>query len=164
MSDLPFRWDGDHAAVWNPKGLRAPGRSFQESRLSATTPDPSDNIPQQARPAASRRLLASAPKTGHNMIGRHLERMIHEVKDLSPDQKLAVESLLGRPVSEQETVSVQAFQPPAVSVQRRQEITEALRRYFAEVDAKRQPVSADAAGGIIDEAMRDSRPGYRPRQ
>ena len=90
--------------------------------------------------------------------------MIHEVKDLSPHQKLAVESLLGRPVSEQETVSVQAFQPPAVSVQRRQEIAEALRRYFAEVDAKRQPVSADAASGIIDEAMRDSRPGYRPRQ
>jgi hypothetical protein len=90
--------------------------------------------------------------------------MIHEVKNLSPDQKLAVESLLGRPVSEQETVSVQAFQPPAVSVQRRQEIAEALRRYFAEVDAKRRPVSADAAGGIIDEAMRDSRPGYRPRQ
>jgi len=67
-------------------------------------------------------------------------------------------------VSEQETVSVQAFQPPAVSVQRRQEIAEALRRYFAEVDAKRQPVSADAAGDIIDEAMRDSRPGYRPRR
>ena len=90
--------------------------------------------------------------------------MIHEVKDLSPDQRLAVESLLGRPVSEQETVSVQAFQPPAVSVQRRQEIAEALRSYFAEVDAKRQPVSPDAASGIIDEAMRDSRPGYRPRQ
>jgi hypothetical protein len=90
--------------------------------------------------------------------------MIHEVKDLSPDQKLAVESLLGRPVSEQETVSVQAFQPPAVSVQRRQEVAEALRRYFVEVDAKRQPVPADAASDIIDEAMRDSRPGYRPRQ
>jgi len=90
--------------------------------------------------------------------------MIHDVKDLSPDQKLAVESLLGRPVSEQETVSVQAFQPPAISVQRRQEIAEALRRYFAEVDAKRQPVSGDAAGGIIDEAMRESRPGYRPRK
>ncbi len=90
--------------------------------------------------------------------------MIHEVKDLSPDQKLAVESLLGRPVSEQEAVSVQAFQPPAISRRRRQEIAEALRRYFAEVDAKRQPVPADVAGGIIDEAMRDSRPGYRPRQ
>jgi hypothetical protein len=32
--------------------------------------------------------------------------MIHSVKDLSPDQKLAIESLLGRPISEGEQVSV----------------------------------------------------------
>jgi hypothetical protein len=78
--------------------------------------------------------------------------MIHQVKDLSPDQKMALESLLGRPVSEQETVSVQAFE------------AEGLRQYFAEVDAKRQPVSAEEADDIINEAMRNSRPGYRPRQ
>ena len=90
--------------------------------------------------------------------------MIRSVKDLSPDQKIAVESLLGRPVSEQETVSVQAFEPPAISDQRRQEIAEALGQYFAEVDAKRQPVSAEEADEIIYEAMRNSRPGYRPRQ
>jgi hypothetical protein len=65
--------------------------------------------------------------------------MIRDVKDLSRDQKMAVESLLGRSVSEQETVSVQAFQPPAISDQRRREVAEALRQYFAEVDVKRQP-------------------------
>ena len=32
--------------------------------------------------------------------------MIHSVKDLSPDQKLAIESLLGRPISEGEEISV----------------------------------------------------------
>jgi hypothetical protein len=32
--------------------------------------------------------------------------MLHSVKDLSPDQKLAIESLLGRPISEGEQVSV----------------------------------------------------------
>ncbi|MGD0267802.1 MAG: hypothetical protein ABSB14_01970 [Candidatus Sulfotelmatobacter sp.] len=32
--------------------------------------------------------------------------MIHSVKDLSPDQKLAIESLIGRPMSEGEQVSV----------------------------------------------------------
>jgi hypothetical protein len=32
--------------------------------------------------------------------------MIHSAKDLSPDQKLAIESLLGRPISEGEQVSV----------------------------------------------------------
>ncbi len=35
--------------------------------------------------------------------------MIHSVKDLSPDQKLAIESLLGRPISEGEQVSVRAL-------------------------------------------------------
>jgi hypothetical protein len=35
--------------------------------------------------------------------------MIHSVKDLSPDQKLAIESLLGRPVSEDEQVSVRTL-------------------------------------------------------
>ena len=89
--------------------------------------------------------------------------MIRDVKDLSPDQKLAVESLLERSVSEQETVSVQTLQPPAISDRRRQEIAEALRQYFAEVDAKRQPVSAEEADDIINEAMRSSRPGFRPR-
>ena len=90
--------------------------------------------------------------------------MIRDVKDLSPDQKTAVETLLGRPLSEQETVSVQAFQPPTISDQRRREIVEALQQYFAEVDAKRLPVSAEEADDIINEAMRNSRPGYRPRQ
>jgi hypothetical protein len=33
--------------------------------------------------------------------------MIHRVKDLSPDQKMAVESLLGRPVAEEELISIQ---------------------------------------------------------
>ena len=32
--------------------------------------------------------------------------MIHSVKDLSPDQKLAIESLLGRPISEGEQVNL----------------------------------------------------------
>jgi len=37
--------------------------------------------------------------------------MIHSVKDLSPDQKLAIESLLGRPIFEGEQVSVRTLPP-----------------------------------------------------
>jgi len=37
--------------------------------------------------------------------------MIHSVKDLSPDQKLAIESLIGRPMSEGEQVSVRTVPP-----------------------------------------------------
>lgn len=35
--------------------------------------------------------------------------MIHKAKDLSPDQKMAVESLLGRSVAEDEAISIRAL-------------------------------------------------------
>jgi len=87
--------------------------------------------------------------------------MIVQAKDLSPEQKAAVESLLGRSVSDRETVTVQAFEEPALSAERRQEIVESLQRYFAEVDAKRRPVSSQEEDEIFEEAMRSSRPNFR---
>lgn len=90
--------------------------------------------------------------------------MIHRAKDLSPDQKKLIESLVGRRVLEDETISVSAFEPPAISDERRQEIAEELRKYFAEIDANRQPVSSAEADEIITEAMRSTRPHYRSRQ
>jgi hypothetical protein len=38
--------------------------------------------------------------------------MIRNAKDLSPDQRLAIESLLGRAVSENEQISIRAVTPP----------------------------------------------------
>jgi hypothetical protein len=35
--------------------------------------------------------------------------MIHKAKDLSPDQKLVIESLLGRSVAEDEAISIRAL-------------------------------------------------------
>jgi hypothetical protein len=35
--------------------------------------------------------------------------MIHKAKDLSPDQKMAIESLLGRSVAEDEAISIRAI-------------------------------------------------------
>ena len=90
--------------------------------------------------------------------------MIHKAKDLSPEQKVAVESLLGRRVLEEEAVSVRAFEPPALSDRRRQEIAESLKQYFAEVDASRKPVSAEEAEETITEAIRSTRPHYAPHQ
>ncbi len=40
--------------------------------------------------------------------------MIHKVKDLSPDEKLAIESLLGRSVAEDETISIHTTAPGSV--------------------------------------------------
>jgi hypothetical protein len=90
--------------------------------------------------------------------------MIHSAKDLSADQKKAIESLLGRRVLDDEAISVRAIQPPALSDQRRQELVSDLKEYFAEVDARRNAGSADEAEEILNEAIRSTRPRYRPHQ
>ena len=90
--------------------------------------------------------------------------MIYKAKELSPDQKVAIESLLGRRVMAEEAVSVRAFEPPALSDKRRQEIVDALKHYFFEVDASRRPVSSEEAEETITEAIRSTRPHYAPQQ
>lgn len=90
--------------------------------------------------------------------------MIHKAKDLSAQQKMAIESLLGRRVLDDEAISVRAVKPPALSDQEKLELAEQLREYFAEVDAHRHPGSAEEAEGILTDALRSSRPGYRPHQ
>jgi len=87
--------------------------------------------------------------------------MIHQARDLSPEQRAAAELLLGRPLDEKESISVQAFEPAPVSEQRRSEVTAQLRKLFAEVDLHLCPAQGDEAEEIFTEAMRSSRPGYR---
>lgn len=93
--------------------------------------------------------------------------MLHRVKDLSPEQRLAVEALLGRAVSSDEAVSVRAVVPATVissqlSQEERAEALRGLDRYFAKVDAGRKPVSEEEEEAIFIEAMRSVRPNYRP--
>jgi hypothetical protein len=88
--------------------------------------------------------------------------MAYLAKNLSPEQRLAIESLLGRAISEREAITIRAYEPaPPVSDQRRQEIIEGLEANFAALDAKREPVSAKEAEAIFEEAMRSTRPNYR---
>lgn len=93
--------------------------------------------------------------------------MLHDVKDLSPEQRRAVENLLGRSVADDESVSIKGIRPSAIVSPRllsaeRTEALAKLRRYFAKVDAQRQPVSETAEEEIINEALRSTRPNYRP--
>ena len=90
--------------------------------------------------------------------------MIHKAKDLSPEQKLAIESLIGRQVLDDEAISVRAIAPPVLSDQQKHELAEHLRKYFAEVDARRQPGSAEEAEDILTAAIQSSRAGYRSHQ
>jgi hypothetical protein len=88
--------------------------------------------------------------------------MIRKAKDLSPDQKAVIESLLARRVLESEAISVRAIEPPTLSDQQRTEILRGLEAYFAQVDAQRQSASPEEAEAIINEALRSTRPHYRP--
>lgn len=88
--------------------------------------------------------------------------MICNAADLSPEQKAAIEQLLGRRVHDGEAVSVRTFQPATISHEQRLEIANELRTYFSEVDAVRKPVSDAEAEDVINEAMRSVRPNYRP--
>ena len=88
--------------------------------------------------------------------------MIHNAKDLSVDQKAAIEGLLGRPVLENESISVRAIAPRVISDERRSEVLRGLEKYFEQVDARRQPVSPQEADSITDEALRSTRPHYQP--
>lgn len=90
--------------------------------------------------------------------------MIRSVRELSPDQKSVIESLLGRPVGAEENISVRAIEPPALTEEQRRELAEQLKKYFAEVDAARAPGSPEEAEEIITEAMRSVRPGFRPHR
>jgi hypothetical protein len=90
--------------------------------------------------------------------------MIHSARDLSPDHKAVIESLLGRRILDDETVSIRVIEPPALSTERKHELAEQLRKYFAEVDARRKSGSPEEAEEIISEAMRSVRSGYRPYQ
>jgi hypothetical protein len=75
---------------------------------------------------------------------------------------MALESLLGRALSDREAISVRAFEPPPLSDEQRQEILAGLDAYFARIDARRQAVRDEEADAIINEALRSTRPNYRP--
>ncbi|HEV2962294.1 MAG TPA: hypothetical protein VG649_10755 [Candidatus Angelobacter sp.] len=90
--------------------------------------------------------------------------MIHKAKALSPNQRAAIESLLGRRILEDEAISIRAIESPALSDERKHELVEQLKKYFAEVDARRKPGSPEEAEDVINEAMKSVRSGYRPHQ
>jgi hypothetical protein len=71
--------------------------------------------------------------------------------------------LLGRAIAEQEEVSVRAL-PLVLPVmpERRREIVNSLREHFAQVDAQRLPATPEEADEILNEALRSTRPNYRP--
>ena len=91
--------------------------------------------------------------------------MLYQVKDLSPEQKRAAEILLGHAVSEGEAVSIKSLGPTTIipsklSPEDRIETLRALEKRFA--NANRPEIGEDEEEAIINEALRSTRPSYRP--
>jgi hypothetical protein len=67
---------------------------------------------------------------------------------------------LGRRLAD-EAISIRAIDSPALSNEQKHQLAEQLKKYFAEVDARRGPGSPEEADDVINEAMRSVRSGYR---
>ena len=92
--------------------------------------------------------------------------MLHRVKDLSPEQRVAVEFLLGHPVSEDEGVSIKSLRPGEIipsklTPEQRVQALEELNASFAAAKTELPKVSEEEEESIINEALRTTRPNYR---
>jgi len=91
--------------------------------------------------------------------------MLYQVKDLSPEQKRAAEILLGHPISEDGAVSIKNVGPSTIipsklSSDERLEALRVLNERFAATP--RPDVSKNEEEAAVSEALRSSRPNYRP--
>jgi hypothetical protein len=90
--------------------------------------------------------------------------MIRHVKELSTDQRVVIESLLGRALDDAEALSIRPVPVirDAPPLERRREIAGELRDYFARVDAQQRDASPEELDEAIDEALKHVRPSYKP--
>jgi hypothetical protein len=98
---------------------------------------------------------------GYSRIGLYnrVSAMVHHVKDLSSDQRLAIESLLGRSLRDNESVTIR----PAVvgkDAPQGEERARLVRQYQKHLDTLAERVSdvpEEEIDQAIDEAIRQSR-------
>jgi hypothetical protein len=83
---------------------------------------------------------------------------VHKASDLAPDERKFVERWLGRALSRDETVTLNAYRPHAASADAGRE---ALRREIIaqapEIGSRSQDVSEDEADALMDEAFAEIR-------
>lgn len=88
-------------------------------------------------------------------------KMVHQASSLSRAERAAVELLLGRPLTEHESISVQAFSPPQFSDEERQAAIAKLQALFAEANQNLADAANEDAEDAFEEAMRSSRLNFR---
>jgi hypothetical protein len=90
------------------------------------------------------------------------DHFVHKAADLAPDERLLVERWLGRVLSNDETISVNAYRPHSPPVGDEREI---LRRKIVtqaqEIGARVQDVNEKDVDALLDEAFAAARAPIR---
>jgi hypothetical protein len=88
---------------------------------------------------------------------------LYNTRKLSPATKGALESLIGRALHDNETVSVRTYQAhEAPSGEVREAALDGLKQLFAQTDKQLEDVPKEDQEEAIEEALRSVRPTYRP--
>lgn len=90
--------------------------------------------------------------------------MLHKVSELPMDARGVVEALVGRPLAENETVSIRPvrLQKEGADARAASEVANRLEQYFAEIDRQHPAGEPGEDEAVVDEAMRAVRPAYTP--
>ncbi len=90
--------------------------------------------------------------------------LINKASELRPETRAALEVELGRPLDDDEEVSIMAFRPhEAPAGEGRADARRDLEQHFQRVDQKTEGPKAEHESAL-NEAIRNVRPGYRERE
>ena len=86
--------------------------------------------------------------------------MVHQVKDLSADQRLVIESLVGRPLRDDESLTIRPSHilKEAPTGKERERLFRQYQDHLDELARRVTHVSEDEIEAAIDEAIRHVRP------
>jgi hypothetical protein len=88
---------------------------------------------------------------------------IQKTEDLSAAVRAALESLLGRALEADEEISIMAFRPhEAAQGPVRDQLAHRLNEQMDAMAERASDASDGELDEILDDAMRSTRPGYRP--
>jgi hypothetical protein len=83
---------------------------------------------------------------------------VHKASDLVREERMLVERWLGRPLSDDETVSLNVYRPHrAPTGFEREALRKDILSQAREIGSRAQPLSETDAAGLIDEAIEASR-------
>ena len=83
---------------------------------------------------------------------------VHKAADLVREERMLVERWLGRPLSDDETVSLSVYHPhSAPTGLEREALWQEILSEAREIGSRAQPLSETEAAGLIDEAVESSR-------